>query len=117
MRGLEKNLTLENVNLKDNNLKDDAGQLLFEATLKNRNLISMNLEMNQLDLKYVEWIKRNLMKNQQEVRLQIVPRLIQEIEKIKAPIETYEALNEKTRRKLKKEKLRQKILKKTEYEP
>lgn len=98
---LRSNFTIETINLKDNSVKDEAGELFVELTRTNKNLLSVCLDLNPLNLKYVAGIKSNLKDNRKLFKKQIIPKIKNEIEKIKAPLESYESINRNIQNKLK----------------
>jgi hypothetical protein len=100
VKSLRSNFTLNHINLKDNSVKDVAGELLSDLTRVNKNFLNVNLDLNPLNLKFVANIKANLKENAKLFRKGVVPRIRNEIEKIKAPLETFESKNEKIRMKL-----------------
>ena len=100
-KALKGNCTIECLNLKDNSVKDEAGELFVDLTRTNKNYLLINLDLNPVNLKYVEAIKENLKVNKKNWKRQIIPKIIGEIEKIKAPIEHYETVNERIKKRLK----------------
>ena len=97
---LRGNFVLESINLKDNSVKDEAGELFVELTRTNKNFIFIGLDLNPVHLKYVSAMKSYLKENKKLKKKQVIPKIIDEIEKIKAPIETHENLNKVIRHKL-----------------
>ena len=94
---LRSNFTLTHLNLRDNSVKDQAGELLSDLTRVNKNFLSINLDLNPLNLKYVAVIKANLKENLKTHKRMIVPKIRSEIQKMKVPLETYETINEQIR--------------------
>lgn len=98
---LKGNTMIASVNLKDNSVKDGAGELFVELTRINKNLLFIGLDLNPLHLKYVSAIKTNVKENIKLQKKKVIPQILGEIERIKAPIEAHEAVNQKIKKKLK----------------
>lgn len=94
---LRSNFTLRYLNLKDNSVKDQAGELFCDLTRVNKNFLSINLDLNPLNLKFVALIKANLKENLKAHKKALVPKIKSEIQKMKIPLETYETINEHIR--------------------
>ncbi|OMJ82144.1 hypothetical protein SteCoe_17218 [Stentor coeruleus] len=101
-KSLRNNFTLNSINLRDNSVKDDSGEIFVEITRLNKNFLSINLDLNPLNLKFVESIKLNLKENRRSHKKQRIPKIRQEIENMRIPIEAYENLNKKARMRLEK---------------
>ena len=99
-KALRTNKVIEGVNLKDNSVKEEAGVLFVELTRNNKNLLYICLDLNPVNLKYVASIKKNVKENKKLQRKKIIPRILEEIEKIKAPIEAQAITNHAIRAKL-----------------
>ena len=87
---LKTNFVLETLILKDNSVKDEAGELFVELTRINKNFLNIVLDLNPVNLKYVDAIKSNLKENKKLNKKQLIPKIKNEIEKKKVPIETFE---------------------------
>lgn len=99
-KALRGNFTLQSLNLRDNSVKDDSGEVFVEITRTNKNFLSINLDLNPVNLKFVESIKQNLRDNRRGHKKQQIPKIKQEIEKMRIPLDTYESLNSKIRTRL-----------------
>ena len=98
---LRSNLVIEFINLKNNSVKDEAGELFVELTRNNKNLLYIGLDLNPVHLKYVATIKVNVRENKKMQKKKIIPKILDEIEKIKAPIEAQVIANHTILSKLK----------------
>lgn len=101
-KSLRSNFTLNSINLRDNSVKDDSGEIFVEITRLNKNFLSINLDLNPVNLKFVESIKLNLKENCRSHKKQQIPKIREEIERMRIPIEAYENLNTKNRIRLEK---------------
>ncbi|OMJ78086.1 hypothetical protein SteCoe_22196 [Stentor coeruleus] len=101
-KSLRNNFTLNSINLKDNSVKDDSGEIFVEITRLNKNFLSVNLDLNPVNLKFVESIKLNLKENRRLYKKMQIPKIREEIDRMRIPIETYENLNVKNRLRLEK---------------
>ena len=72
---LKINHTLEELNLKENNINDLAGQHLDDICRKNRNITDINLDLNSVALSFVFNIKHNLKKNKEQKKRKLIPEL------------------------------------------
>ena len=101
---LKDNIGLENLNLKENRIKEHAGPMLVEATKAKTNLLRLNLEANHIAIKHLEEIKANLKRNEELYYRSKAPNIKKEIEKLKNGHKDIDSIHEDIDRK-KSEKL------------
>jgi Ran GTPase-activating protein (RanGAP) involved in mRNA processing and transport len=99
-KGLKGNDSLETLVLNDNSIKDDAGDVLVEMVRQNKSLLKVNLDMNPINLKYIDRMQDVLKENKVNWKKKVVPRILDEIDKIRGPLSSQEKKNEKIRKKL-----------------
>jgi Ran GTPase-activating protein (RanGAP) involved in mRNA processing and transport len=81
---LKKNVSLENLNLKENKIKEHFGSLFVEASRIKTNLIKMNLEGNHLNMKHLEEIKQNMRRNETLYYRGKSPTILKKIERLQS---------------------------------
>ena len=100
---LKENVGLENVNLKENKIKEFSGPLFAEATKLKLNLLRFNLEGNHINLKHLEEVKQNLKRNRDFFYRKKAPTIKQEIQKLQSGSKDIESIyTEINRKKLEK---------------
>jgi Leucine Rich repeat len=82
-KAVSANDTLEVIQLKNNSLKDDSGSKFSEIAKYKHNLLKIGLELNPMNLKYLDLVKFNLKNNYEIQQRKLVPELQQAISKIK----------------------------------
>lgn len=110
---LKDNTSLENVNLKENKIKEHSGPLFVDASRLRNNLLKLNLEMNHISIKNMEEIKSNLQKNAETYYKAKAPTIKKEIEKLisgsKNLNDIYKEIDKKKKEKLRISKKNQKL--------
>ncbi|CAG9312143.1 unnamed protein product [Blepharisma stoltei] len=81
-QALKENTTLESLVLKDNSIKDEAGQILYEVSRLNQNILRLVLDLNPVNLKYINDIRQNMKRNKENHSKKIIPKLREKIEKL-----------------------------------
>ena len=101
-KALRGNSSLEAIVLKSNNLKKKALEALLDLTRMNRNVVVVNVDSNPANLKVVAALKAQLRENKKLQQRQVIPKILNEIEKIKEPISKFVETHHEVRKNLEK---------------
>ena len=102
MKALRGNSSLESIVLKNNNLKEKALEALLDLTRMNRSIVAVNVDSNPVNFKAVTALKAQLRENKKVQQRQVIPKILDEIEKIKEPISKFVETHHEVRKKLEK---------------
>jgi len=97
---LRSNSTLSSIYLKSNNIKDLSGERLLNLCRFNKHLDNVNLELNPLSQDLLISLKSQLRTNRAQKKAEVIPKILNEIARIKAPIMGFEEQNSKSKKKL-----------------
>lgn len=112
---LRNNSTLNSISLKSNNLKDLSGERFLNLSRFNKHLENINLELNPISQDLLISLKSQLRTNKAHKKAEVIPKILTEIAKIKAPIVKFEhQFSEKKKKLEKKKNLEQRRLATTE---
>ena len=69
------NITLENLSLKANNLNNKAGKKILEISAQSKTLIYLNIDLNSIDLYFIDGIQKILKRNNKSKKKQEIEQL------------------------------------------
>ena len=75
IKSLEVNYSLNSINLYDNQLHNDIGNLILQVLQKNKSLVYINLYYNRIPMKKIEEINRFIKNNSDNQKQKFIPNL------------------------------------------
>jgi len=99
IKSLEVNNSLNSINLYDNQLHNEIGNLIMEVLQTNKTLVYINLYYNRIPIKKIDEINKILKLNENQQKLKLVPDLIKSVKDLEFNPEEFGLLTTKIKQK------------------